>query len=597
LTTLNELMSTLKLIPREDYHPFPQWGEAFELKTDYAPAAEKIAEEPVLALPATRFMDFQRNGNRSRFEKLVSDNRIKMLTLALAEMQEAQGRFIDPLIDRIWAMCEESTWCIPAALNQYPTVDCTEYELPDLAEYTYIDLSAGYSGATLALILYMLRKPLEKESPVLVRRIELELEKRIIQPYLGTDKMWWMTLDTTMKPNNWNPWVNSNVLTAALLAVSDEEKRLQVARKALMSAQKFVDHYPADGGCDEGPTYFGVAGACLLDLCQIIDEARCDGGDSAYSIDKLSAIAGYIMHMHIADDLYVNFADAVPHVCPPVGVLLRAAQALGDRNLEAFARSCPQGKAALGYSNPYRLLTDFLHPVTPGDDISQENGWYFAGIQVCTGRTDRLFFAAKGGHNVESHNHNDVGNYILYCDGEPVVVDIGPTEYTRATFSAERWTIPTFLSPYHNTLIPNGAQQPPIREAEARNVVHSDDGQVLTFQLEMAGAYPEEKTLQSFVRTFTLDRAAGTLTIAETAKGENLVMPIILRKKPALAEGRVDLGKVELLYDPGELTATAEEFELYDQRQKNEWGQETMWRVLLSRKEGGSWKYTYRIAD
>lgn len=597
MTTLNDLSLLVQLIPWNEYHPFPKWGEACDLHRDFIVQAEKVAQEPLLALPATRFMDFQRNGNRNRFEKLVSENRIRLFTLALAEMQEGQGRFIDPLIDRIWAMCEESTWCIPAALNQYPTVDCTEYELVDLETYTYIDLSAAYSGAMLALVLYMLRQPLEKESPVLVRRVELELKKRIIEPYLGTDKMWWMTLDTTMKPNNWNPWVNSNVLTVALLSEKNEDIRMQVAQKAMISAQKFVDNYPADGGCDEGPTYFGAAGACLLDLCQILDEARCDGGHSAYTIEKLPAIAGYICHMRIAGDRYVNFADAPPRSQPPVGVLMRAARALGDRDLEKFARSCVGKPGALSYSYPYRILCDMLDPVQPGDDVPEEKGWFFPGIQVCTGRTDRLFFAAKGGHNSESHNHNDVGNYILYCDGKPVVVDIGPTQYTRATFTAERWNIPTFLSPWHNTLIPNGAQQPPIRQSEARDVSHSDDGTILHFQLEMAGAYPEEESLVSFVRKFTLDRTAGTLTIEETAQGKNLQMPIILPDKPVIEDGCIRLGDVDLIYDPSELTATSEEFELYDDRQKADWGQDTLWRLLLSRETGGQWKYTYKTVS
>jgi len=598
MTSFQELAESIRLIPREEYHPFPRWGEKCVLRKDFIPEAEQAAQEPVLALPATRFMDFQRNGNRTRYEGLSMKNREMMAALAFAEMQEGQGRFIDPLIDRIWAMCEESTWCYPASLNQYPMPDCTNYELPDLAEYTYIDLFSGYAGALLSLILYMLREPLEKESPVLVRRVEMELEKRIIAPYLGTDKMWWMALDTPLKPNNWNPWVNSNVITTALFAVSDEERRLTVIQKAMRSIQKFVDGYPEDGGCDEGPSYFAAAGAALLNACHIIEGCRCDGGKSIFTMGKLKAIAEYIMHMHIADDLYVNFADAVPHVHPPADTLLRSARAMGLTTLEQYALSLREPCSEWPYYRPFQYMLELTAPVeAPTEYHPTDPGWYFPGIQVCTARSPHLFLAAKGGHNAESHNHNDIGNYILYANGKPVVVDIGTTIYTKSTFTEERWNIPCFSSPYHNTLIPNGVRQMPGREWEARDVHHSDDGETAVFSLDMAGAYPKEAGLAKFIRTFTLDRAGESLSVAETCAGENIVLPIITAVEPEMAPGQIGLGKIILTYDPSDFEAQVEEFPLYDEKQFSQWGRKTLWRVLFSRKEGGSWKYTYRIAD
>jgi len=596
MTSFQELAESIRLIPREEYHPFPKWGEKCVLRKDFIPEAEKAAQEPVLVLPATRFMDFQRNGNRSRYEALSRKKREMMAALAFAEMQEGKGRFIDPLIDRIWAMCEESAWCYPAHLNQYPMPDCTSYELPHPDEYVYIDLFAGCAGALLSLILYMLREPLEKESPVLVRRVEMELEKRIFSPYLGTDKMWWMAMDTPVKPNNWTPWVSSNIITMALLAVSDEERRLTIVQKAMRSIQKFVDIYPEDGGCDEGPSYFAAAGACLLDACDILESARQDGGESLFTIEKLKPMSEYIMHMHIVDDMYVNFADAAPHIVPPAGVVLRAARAMGSRTLEHYALSLPEECSQCPYYHPFRYMLDLTSPQeTHTDYMPSDKGWYFPGIQVCTARSRHLFFAAKGGHNAESHNHNDVGNYILYADGKPVIVDIGPTEYTKDTFAGGRWKIPCFISPYHNTLIPNGAQQPCDREWEARDVHHSDDGETAVFSLDMAGAYPKEAGLEKFIRTFTLDRAGETLSVAEICLGENITLPIVVAVEPEMTPGRIGLGDVILSYDPAQFEARVEEFPLHDEKQFAQWGRKTLWRLLLTRAGGGEWKYEYTL--
>ncbi len=51
------------------------------------------------------------------------------------------------------------------------------------------------------------------------------------------------------------------------------------------------------------------------------------------------------------------------------------------------------------------------------------------------GRSDGFYLAAKGGHNDESHNHNDIGNFVVFIDGRPVLVDAGVETYTAKTFS------------------------------------------------------------------------------------------------------------------------------------------------------------------
>src|SRR5919202_1922411 len=68
---------------------------------------------------------------------------------------------------------------------------------------------------------------------------------------------------------------------------------------------------------------------------------------------------------------------------------------------------------------------------------------WMPGIQVMTARvkdgsSQGLYLAAQGGHNAESHNHNDVGNFLVYADGKPAIIDVGVETYTAKTFSAKR---------------------------------------------------------------------------------------------------------------------------------------------------------------
>ena len=109
-----------------------------------------------------------------------------------------------------------------------------------------------------------------------------------------------------------------------------------------------------------------------------------------------------------------------------------------------------------------------------------------------SGSTDGFFVAAKGGHNNESHNHNDVGNFIVYLDGLPVLIDAGVEAYTAKTFSSSQYEIWTMQSNYHNVPTVAGFQQAPgiIYAADKVQYHRSDDAAELV--LDIAKAYPEK---------------------------------------------------------------------------------------------------------
>src|SRR6185437_8395270 len=81
-------------------------------------------------------------------------------------------------------------------------------------------------------------------------------------------------------------------------------------------------------------------------------------------------------------------------------------------------------------------------------------------IQLMTVRgPNGLFLACHGGTNGESHNHNDVGDFIIYKGGRPVIIDVGSGTYTARTFSGHRYDLWFNTSAYHNLPTINGYQQ------------------------------------------------------------------------------------------------------------------------------------------
>ena len=103
-----------------DFAPFPKWGDPAwqnlpeEGRKYLIELAEQAAKEDLTVLRATLYMDYKRNGNRTRYQDVYFARRDHLLYLMMGECAEGKGRFIDAIIDHVWAVCEETTWVLPA---------------------------------------------------------------------------------------------------------------------------------------------------------------------------------------------------------------------------------------------------------------------------------------------------------------------------------------------------------------------------------------------------------------------------------------------------------------------------------------------------
>ncbi len=508
------------LIPRSDWHPYPTVDErdAWEVlpqhvRTDYLGRGEAALGTEWPTLPATLFLEFQREGNRDRYEHVNHLRRLALRDLVLAEALEGQGRFLDDIVNGIWTTCEETYWGYPAHVD----VQRAGVGLPDVEEPT-VDLFAAETVAQLGWTLYLLGERLDTVSPLVRRRVVVEAQRRVLDPCLARDDFWWMGFDPgSHGVNNWNPWVNSNWLTAVLLLEEDEGRRAAALAKILRSLDIFVGTYAESGGCDEGPGYWGRAAASLFDCLDLLHSATA-GGMDVYDQPKIRNMGAFIYRTHIHDDYFVNFADASAVTHPTGSLVTRYGRAVGDAEMASFGAwlisdSDDRGlvEGSLGRILP--ALFDMPDPleVAPAQPLPRD-AW-FDGIQVMVARdvagtAEGLFVAAKAGHNAESHNHNDVGNVIVYSDGKPVIVDAGVEIYRRQTFSPQRYEIWTMQSAYH-TLLPTlgeRIQQAPGRAFAARDVAYEADERTARLSLDFAGAYPAEAGVGRWQRTVTLVR-------------------------------------------------------------------------------------------
>ncbi len=148
-------------------------------------------------------------------------------------------------------------------------------------------------------------------------------------------------------------------------------------------------------------------------------------------------------------------------------------------------------------------------------------GSWFEGIQVKTARQragscEGFFMAVNGGHNDESHNHNDVGGFVAYLEGEPLIVDVGVPTYTSRTFDPEhRYQQWPMQSAFHNLPTIGGRQQAAGPAYRAADVASRDDGERAQLGLDIAAAHPADAGCRSWRRILRLDLGARRLEVLD----------------------------------------------------------------------------------
>ncbi|WP_020616193.1 heparinase II/III domain-containing protein [Paenibacillus daejeonensis] len=548
-------------------------------------------------LPATLFMEFLRNGNRTRYENISFDRRKALTALVMAECLESQGRFLDDIVNGIWSMCEETSWVIPAHNTMQP-VGLTERHphlatasLPD-KERPVIDLFAAETGALLAWTIHLLQSRLDAVSPLLISRINQEVRERLIKPFLEHDSYSWMGFcDSPIKLNNWNPWINSNLLAIFLLMEPDEELRHGAIVKILRSLDRFIDAYPEDGGCDEGPANWGRAGGSLFDALELL--ALASGRQiSLYDDTKIQAMGSYIQKMHIDGAYFVNFADSPAVVSLLPCRVYRYGTRIDDIAMQAMASNYfhQSNDKELTFSRTpmHVLLNLFMYSELMQADtkpIKQLHCWMPDTEIMCAREREEgsggIFLAAKGGHNGESHNHNDVGSFMVYADGEPVLIDIGVEEYSAATFGPDRYTIWTMQSGYHNLPSVNGHSQQPGQSSRATATTCLEQGRVSILSLELAQAYAQEAGIRSWRRTCSLIRESSgrsRVVIVEEAEfqaGSNRIeLHFMTLLRPEQREGEVILGSFALQFGEKPYKIIIETLPINDRKLAKAWGQQ-----------------------
>ncbi len=493
-----------RLLAAADFHPMPRAAErddwerigrrpwVQEAVPGLVERAQKAAASGPSVVRATDYLSFYRTGLRDAHSASSRKRSSAISALLLSECLRGGGGLLDALLDWSWAVAEETSWIMPPHLI---SEGGTELPNPDDLR---IDLSVASTGRLLAEVCYLLGPEMDGVNAMWRKRINVALRRQIVDPYLN-GSFWWET--TT---SNWNAVCSAGMVATALMGGFDVAEQARMLAKAIGAVPQFLRGFTEDGGCTEGAGYWAYGVGAFAAMAYYVDCAT--GGAIDLLADPLvKRVFRYPAHMVLSGRKVAAFADCPREVGFRSGTVAWAAKRLGLPGTAALATGGRSSRPHLGGPLDTVLLPE------PEDFVPQGDG-FLPDLQVLVARGSgeagrQLVLAAKGGHNNEHHNHNDVGAFIVHWRGESLVCDLGAGEYVKQLFSDTRYDLLSTRGCGHNVPAINGVEQKEGREFRATDFRPQPGDGSMGVSMELASAYPPEAGLTSLERRVTLDRS------------------------------------------------------------------------------------------
>ncbi|MBQ7137870.1 MAG: heparinase II/III family protein, partial [Clostridia bacterium] len=399
--------------------------------------AESWHGKPWPVITAGMYASFVRTGSRRDCENPYFERRRRLCSAVLHVCLTGETTLLPDVEDGVLLLCEETSWAISAHLGL-----TREQPFPDDAN-TVLDLFAAQTGMILSFTAQLLEGVLH---PDLHARIQREVERRVLTHFMENNGEWWMGY-VRKDLNNWTPWIISNVLMAANVW---HFGGAALVERACMMLDRWLNVVPEDGGCDEGAGYWNMAGGAFLDCLMALESLCCV---DLWQDEKVRRMMAYPELVYLGKGWFANFADcdARPYIS-------------GERLQYAGEKTGNPALVRMGaemWGSPLKELNDtphlsrvlmriFARPAQVENTAVGPKDVYLPDLQVRLVQRGGMIAAMKGGHNDESHNHNDVGSFLIMANGDMQLVDAGNMVYTAKTFSDRRYELWNCRADYHN---------------------------------------------------------------------------------------------------------------------------------------------------
>ncbi len=507
---------------------------------EIADFAENCRGTAIPVLPYSRFKLFHETGDRFQYEDSevgYFPRRGRLAAFGVLAWLYGRGEDLHELEDIIWAICDEYTWSVPAHVERAAFTTQLENDA------YMVDLFAAETAQTLAEICFLIG---DRLAPIVRLRVERLLNERVFDRVLKQDFGW---MSAT---HNWAAVCAGSVGMAAIHAIEDDERLAAVLARLLPALDCFLSGFSQDGACLEGIGYWKYGFSYFVAFAELL-ERRTAGQISLLSDPRVERIAAFQQKIYFPGGRTVCFSDGSSRARWFPGLTFFLSRRFENVTL------LPPSTCELNYSADHChrwsiILRNLLWTEEKAAEETPYHTCCLPAAQWFLGHSPTgAGVAAKAGNNDEPHNHNDVGSFQFYLNGEEMLSDLGSGEYTRQYFSDRRYDFFVCGSQGHSVPMIDGCTQRAGSEARAREVALDENG----VRMEMADVYGLE-CLKSLRRSVLFDEASGVMTLTDAFvlddEKHDLCERFITYGRVTVEEGRalIRLGEqaISIAYDP-----------------------------------------------
>lgn len=481
------------------------------VRADLLAAARKECAKPLPVLTEALYRDFYLTGLRRPFENVYFERRCRVGRAAFALLSEGLDLWRAPFLTALQSILSEESWALPAHLSEESGKNPRVIDL-------FAAETANLMGECLSLF-----------SPIIPEDIQTRIQARLQEEFLTNYRDHAADLGWVRWSNNWNAVCHQGVLGAALALVEDPELLADLVLTAARYLPIFIGGFGEDGGCSEGPGYWEYGFGRFAALNEQLEIRTADALSLFAGDSRVVAIATYGARVTLQNQNTISFADSFQSGGLSPALFLYLARRLdlaecAEVGQENYAWLSEHGLEHNKREDVFHLTRLYLQ--APDEPLSlprppRPDVWFHdIAVWIVRGTDQRGHtweLAAKGGHNFEHHNHNDLGSFTLQIDGVPLLTEIGSPEYVREYFRpATRYSFLASRSFGHSLPVINGCEQAVGQEYFARILESEISAHDVRFVAELAGAYPAEAGCRSFLRRLSLDKTLGHLRWEDT---------------------------------------------------------------------------------
>lgn len=477
----------------------------------------------------SKFRLFKDVGDRNAYQEVFFKRQHRMYTMAfMCLIYPENEKYLELLQDTIWEICDLYVWALPAHIENIEVNDNCE-----------LDLDATTMAMALAIIKTVLG---ERLHPLIKSRIDHEIDRRVIKPFMKKRWHW------EYRQNNWTSVCAGAVGCTVML---NRPELFELVRDRLNEdMQDYLRSYRDDGVCVEGPGYWSYGFGYFIEYAEM-QRTFTNGKYDLLKDEKIKKISMFLQKLFLDKDIVVNYGDCGSNVTVPAGFMY-GLKTLYPNDVELPPRE--RLTIEPHYFPACLRAFTYCDPSFVSAGISKNAEYYMGDCGWFVKRTPKYGIGARGGSNGESHNHNDVGSFILSVDNKQVLIDMGGRPYTRQYFEdGTRYTFLETSSRGHNTPIINSKYQANI--PGAHSTTSFENG---VFSVDFRSAY-DAPELKKLVRNYSFSDTGVTVCDVFSLDSEaTFTERLVSYVEPKIDGGCVDYGAITVNFDPSKATARCE---------------------------------------